>query len=200
MHEFKSTIVTTSKRHGQRGNTMMETALILMPVLAMFIGVLDVSMVVFLQSTLMHATREGSRFAVTFRSTYNGTSCASQATCITKVVQDNSFGFLGTSNLNLITGNYYTVNDLSNPVETCNSGTCTLTGTLPQTLSNGKVVSYSNQPGNIVEVTVRNYPWNWMLPVSASGFHNTAPSINLGGSSMDVLGSLAFGTIVPPNP
>jgi len=193
--------VRISKRRGQRGNTILETALILMPMLAMFIGILDVSMVVFLQSTLMHSTREGSRFAVTFRSTYNGNSCAtSQATCITQVVEGNSFGFLGASNANLITVNYYTVNDLSNPVETCNSGTCTQTGVLPQTLSNGKVVSYANQPGNIVEVTVRNYPWNWMLPVSASGFGNTAPSINLGGSSMDVLGSLALGTIVPPNP
>jgi Flp pilus assembly protein TadG len=189
------------KQRGQRGNTIVETALILMPMLAMFIGVLDVSMVVFLQSTLMHSTREGSRFAVTYRPTYNSVSCAaSQATCITQVVEDNSFGFLRSSNANLITVNYYTVNDLSNPVETCNSGTCTQTGVLPQTLSNGKVVTYANQPGNVIEVTVRNYPWNWMLPVSAKGYSNTAASINLGGSSMDVLGSLAIGTVVPPNP
>jgi Flp pilus assembly protein TadG len=180
---------------------MVEGALVLIPMLVMFIGIIDVALVIFLQSTFVHATREGARFAITYGSTYNGTDCTvSQAVCITQAVQTNAVGFLGGTKGNLITVNYYTANDLTNPVEVCNAGTCAATGnpTLPQTLSNGKVVTLANQPGNIVEVVVANYPWNWLLPVSAVGYKLTAPSINLGASSMDVLGGLAAGTTVPP--
>lgn len=180
---------------------MVEMALVLIPMLVMFFGILDVAMVVFLQSTLMNATQQGTRFAITFSSSYNGTSCAtSQATCIAAAVQTNAFGFLSGTKANLITVNYYTANNLSTPIETCNAGTCTVNGTLPQTLSNGTVVTYANQPGNIVEVVVANYPWNWLLPISAKGYSVTAPSINLSASSMNVLGGLAVGTTVPPNP
>jgi Flp pilus assembly protein TadG len=192
---------SSNRRSRQGGNTMVEVALTLIPTIAMFFGIIDVSLVVYLQSTLTHATREGARFGVTFSSTYGASSCAtSQASCITQVVQTNAIGFLSGTRANLITVNYYTANDLSNPVETCNAGTCTQTGVLPQTLSNGKIVTYANQPGNIVEVVVNNYPWNWIVPISAVGYKLTAPSITLGASALDVLGGLAAGTTVPPTP
>jgi Flp pilus assembly protein TadG len=180
---------------------MVEAAVTIIPMFAMFIGMVDVSLVVFLQSTLTHATREAARFAITFGSTYNGASCASsQAKCIVQAVQTNGFGFLSGTKGNLVAVNYYTANDLSNPVMVCNSTSCTLRGTLPQTLSNGKVVNYANQPGNVVEVAVSNYPWTWLLPISAKGYGATPTSISLGSSSMDVLGGLAVGTTVPPAP
>jgi Flp pilus assembly protein TadG len=198
---YAKTRPATRRSARQRGNAMLETALVFVPMMVMFFGIIDVSMVVFLQSTLMSASREGTRFAITFRSTYNGTSCAtSQATCITSVVQTNAFGFLAGAKSNLITVNYYTANNLSTPVETCNAGTCTQNGTLPQTLANGTVVSYVNQPGNIVEVVIANYPWNWLFPVSATGFRMTNTSVSLKASSMNVLGGLAVGTTVPPSP
>lgn len=185
---------------GQRGNAMVEMALIFLPMLVMFFGILDVSMVVFLQNTMMHATREGARFAMTFSSTYNGNSCAaSQAACIQQVVETNGFGFLNGSKASYITVNYYTANDLTNPVMVCNA-TCTLQGHLPQTLSNGTVVSYPNQSGNIVEVVVSNYPWNWLFPVSATSYSLTSPSINLNASAVDILGGLPVGTTTPPTP
>lgn len=179
---------------------MLETALTFVPTLAMLVGFVDVAMVIFLQSTLTQATREGARWAITFQTTYNGTNCTSEATCITQVVQNNAYGFLAGTNSNLVTVNYYTANNLTTPVETCNAGTCTQTGTLPQTLSNGVVVNYANQPGNVVEVVVSNYPWNWLFPVSARGYALTSPSIALNASSVDVLGGLAVGTTVPPSP
>jgi len=191
----------SNRRANQRGNAMVEIALTLIPTIAMFFGILDVSLVVYLQSTLNHAMREGARLAVTFPTSYGGTSCgSSQATCITSVVQTNAMGFLSGSKSSLVTVNYYTANDLTNPVMSCNSGTCTLNGTLPQTLSNGKVVTYANQPGNIVEVVVTSYPWNWMVPVSAKGYAVTAPTVNLRASALDVLGGLAAGSTVPPTP
>lgn len=187
----------------QSGNAMLETALVFLPMMAMFLGVVDVSLAVFIQSTLTSATREGTRFAVTYQSTYNGTPCTSQATCIEQVVQSYAMGIPGGLNSSYITVNYYTANDLTNPVEACNSGSCSTavctvsTCTLPQTLSNGTVVSYANQPGNVVEVVVASYPWNWLMPLPN---FTAGKSINLSAASMDVLGALAVGTVVPPTP
>ena len=56
----------SNRRLNQRGNAMVEIALTLIPTIAMFFGILDVSLVVYLQSTLNHAMREGARLAVTF--------------------------------------------------------------------------------------------------------------------------------------
>jgi len=188
------------RRSRRRGNAMVETALVLVPTLVMFFGILDVAMVVFIQNTLMNATREGARFAMTFSPSYNANSCAaSQSACIMQVVEANGVGFLAGANANRIIVNYYTANDLTNPVMVCNP-TCALTGELPQTLANGIVVSYPNQPGNIVEVVVKNYPWNWMFPVSATNYTLTAASINLNASAVDVLGGLPVGTTTPPSP
>lgn len=185
----------------QRGNAMIESALVFVPMMVMFFGIIDVSMVVFLQNTLQNAAQAGTRFAITFSSSYGGNSCAgSQAACITAAVQDNAFGFLAGSKSNLVTVNYYTADNLSAPVETCNAGTCVQNGALPQTLPNGTVVNYANQPGNIVEVVVANYPWNWIFPVSATGQGLTAASVNLSASSVNVLGGLAAGVTAPPNP
>jgi Flp pilus assembly protein TadG len=209
MNEQKQ--ATSQKRHLNRrrrsarqgGNAMLEAALIFLPMMAMFLGIVDVSLAVYIQSTLTQATREGARFAITFQSSYNGTSCASsQATCIESVVQNFAVGVPGGLSASLITVNYYTAKDLNNPVMSCNSGTCTqngagANGSLGIVLTNGTVVNYDNQPGNIVEVVVSGYPWNWLMPLN--GF-SAGKSITLGAASMDVLGALAVGTTTPPNP
>jgi Flp pilus assembly protein TadG len=192
------------RRARQGGNAILEGALIFLPLMALSFGIIDFSLTIFIQSTLTTATREGTRFAITYGSTYNGNSCASsQASCIDQVVQFNAVGLLSGLNSSYITVNYYTANDLSHPVEACNSGTCSTsvctvsTCQLPQTLSNGTVVSYANQPGNIVQVVVAGYPWNWMAPMQ--GFY-AGKGIALGAASVDVLGGLAVGTTAPPNP
>lgn len=192
------------RRRRQRGGAILEAGLIFLPMMAMFFGIVDVSFAVFIQSTLNTAAREGARFAVTFSSNYNGTSCAtSQATCIAQVAQDNATGFLSGARASYITVNYYTANDLTNPVDSCNGGTCTLnpaaagTATLPQTLSNGIVVNFANQPGNIVEVAITGYPWNWLVPIRG---YSGGTGIVMSAASMDVLGALAVGVTTPPSP
>jgi Zn-dependent M28 family amino/carboxypeptidase len=62
------------------------------------------------------------------------------------------------------------------------------------------VVSYPNQSGNIVEVVVTNYPWNWLFPVSATSYSLTSPGVNLNASAVDVLGGLPVGLTAPPSP
>jgi hypothetical protein len=182
----------------ERGNAILEGALIFVPMLAIFLGIVDVSFAVFIQSTLTSATREGARFAVTYRSTYNGNSCASsQATCVAQVVKDNAIGLPQGLASTYITVNYYTANDLTNPVEVCDSTGCTQKGVLPQTLTNGKIITYPNQPGNIIEVVVKGYPWNWLIPLNG---YSAGAGVTLGAASIDVLGALAVGTVVPPAP
>jgi Flp pilus assembly protein TadG len=189
------------RRARQRGNAILEGALIFLPMLAFFFGIIDVSLGIFVQSTLTTATREGTRFAVTYSSTYNGTSCvASQSTCIDAVVQNNAVGLPYGLNTSYITVNYYTANDLANPVMACNSGTCSTsvctvsTCQLPQTLTSGTIVTYANEPGNIVEVVIAGYPWNWLVPIP--GF-SAGTGVTLGARSVDVLGGLAVGTTAP---
>jgi Flp pilus assembly protein TadG len=195
---------TGSRRARQRGNAILEGALIFLPMMAFFLGIVDVSLGIFIQSTLTTSAREGSRFAITYGSSYNGNSCASsQATCITQVVQNNAVGLPAGLGSSYITVNYYTANDLTHPVEACNSGACSTaictvaTCMLPQTLTNGTVVSYANQPGNVVQVVIAGYPWNWLAPMP--GF-SAGTGVTLSAVSVDVLGGLAPGTSVPPAP
>ena len=189
------------KLASQRGNAILEGALIFLPMMAFFLGIVDVSLAIFIQSTLTTATREGTRFAITYSSTFNGNSCvASQSTCVDDVVQYNAVGLPSGLNTSYITVNYYTANDLANPVMACNSGACSTsvctvaTCQLPQTLTNGTVVTYANQPGNVVEVVISGYPWNWLAPMP--GF-SAGTGVTLGARSVDVLGGLAVGSTAP---
>jgi len=191
-------------KSGERGNSVLESALIFLPMFALVMGIIDVSLAIWIQSTFTSATRQASRFAVTYSSSFNGNSCAaSQASCIAQVVQYNASGFLNGTKASYITVDYYTANDLTNPAESCNNGTCTVnpngasTASLPQTLSNGTVVSYANQPGNVVEVMVASYPWNWLVPLPN---FSAGKGITLSAESFDVLGALPVGVTTPPSP
>ena len=194
---------------------MLESALCLLPMFAMFFGIIDVCYAVSIQSLLSQAVRAGSRWAVTYQSTYNSTTCSSQATCIAQVVVDNAVGFLS-ANSSYIVVNYYVPPNLSTPVMSCSAGTCTASTvvTLPYTYSvttgtstTTVTISYANQPGNIVEVDIPAYPLLWMVPIkgytAGSQVTNSAGKTGLGLSlsadAMDVLGNLPQG-LTPPSP
>lgn len=211
------------KRAKQRGNAILEGALIFLPMLAFFLGIVDVSLAVFIQSTLTTATREGARFAITYGSSYNGNSCAtSQAACIAQVVQYNAVGLPSGLASSYITVNYFVANNLTTPVMSCNSGTCTTNsicgpnnnsactnGSLNITITNttyqangtavvnNETVNYVNSPGNVVQVSVAGYPWNWLIPLKG---YSAGTGISLSAQSVDVLGGLAVGSSIPPNP
>jgi hypothetical protein len=74
----------------RRGNTVIETALILLPMLALLFAIVDYGIVVFLQSTFQHAVREGVRYAVTYQTIGGMGHDAS----IRHVVLRQSMGFL----------------------------------------------------------------------------------------------------------
>jgi Flp pilus assembly protein TadG len=209
--------VSARRKKKQRGDAILEWGLCLLPMMAMFFGIIDVCYAVSIQSLFSQAVRAGSRFAITYSSTYNGNTCTSQAACIAKVVQDNAVGFLAGTRINSVVVNYYISNNLTTPVMSCTPTTCTATGTpaLPYTYTvatttgtTSVTITYANQPNNIVEVTIPSYPLVWMVPLkgfSAGGqvtdlSGNTGLGLTLSASATDVLGGLQIATNVPPAP
>lgn len=175
---------------------MVEFSLCALPLFALFFGISDIALAVFLKSMLQSAVRDGVRFGVTFQMTLNGTSCSNQTTCIKQVVQGASLGFLaGTTGANLITVQYYQPTDLSTPLT---SADCGIGKTVKNdTFTPARQLLYMNQTGNLMEVSVVNFPWNWMVPLP-----NFMPGtqIKMSSSSSDVLQGYPVGSSVPPSP
>jgi Flp pilus assembly protein TadG len=121
---------------GRRGAALVELPLVLIPLIALWVAIIDFSFAIFLKGTLQHSVREGVRYAVTSR-TQPGMG---QDASIVGVVQRNAMGFLnGVQGAARIHIRYY------------------VPGTLAET--------QSNAGGNIVEVSVEGYTWNWIAPV-----------------------------------
>ncbi len=124
------------RRVRQRGNAMLESALIFLPLMAIFLAIIDFSLAIFVKSTLQHAVREGVRYAVTFQ-TQDGL-CHDDS--IKNVVVRNAMGFLSSEEAQQkIHIRYY----------------------LPDTLG----VTPNNNPGNIIEVSVEDFAWGWIAPI-----------------------------------
>jgi Flp pilus assembly protein TadG len=180
---------TASARRSRRqsGNTFLETGLIIVPLMAMILGIGNVCMLLFLKGVFQSAARAGVRWAITYSTTYNGQNCATETACIIQVVQNNSFGFLsGTQGASLITVNYYAPFSLAAPISSV---------PIVSTDPNFPNISYFNQSGNVVEVVIAGYNWTWMTPIAGFTPNGIA---TLGASSSDVLQGYPVGTTSPP--
>lgn len=159
----------------ESGSAYVELTLIFLPLFAILFAFIDFSMPIFLRSTLQSAVRAGARYAVT----YQTISGSGQDDSIRQVVQQNALGFLdGVSGAAKIFVKYYAPTDLSTEVTGVNS----------------------NTPGNVVEVSVANYTWGWIAPLSATlsqPFYATSPLV-IAVSSADRMESLAAGQLGPP--
>ena len=113
----------------QRGAAMFEVALVLLPMLGLMFLLMDVAFLVYVRNTLQHAVREGVRFAVTSRTLPNMGHDAS----IRTVVIRESMGLLDQQDAERIQIRYFDPETLE-----------------PTTLNLG---------GNIVEVSIENYPY-----------------------------------------
>lgn len=80
-------------RRSQRGAELIEVSLLIIPILGFVFITFDLSMVVFLRSTLQHAVREGVRYGVT--SQVDSSGYADDA--IKNVVKRAAVGFLNTT-------------------------------------------------------------------------------------------------------
>ncbi|MCC7174883.1 MAG: pilus assembly protein [Bryobacterales bacterium] len=120
----------------RRGQALVELPLVLIPLVALWVAVVDFSFAIFLKGTFQHAAREGARYAVTSRTEPGlGHDASIQA-----AVQRHAMGFLnGPRGAAKIHIRYY------------------VPGTFTET--------QSNAGGNIVEVSIEDYTWNWIAPV-----------------------------------
>jgi Flp pilus assembly protein TadG len=182
-HTIKMDLSHKSNRRKQarRGNTMLELALILTPMFALLLSIVELSLPIFKKSTFQDAVREGVRYGITYQTTYNGTSYASQTAAIQAVVQNNAMGFLaGASGLAKIYVNYYL------PVSPFTS----VTGT-----------STANADGNILEVSVQGYSSPWIAPIAwfygSTTFQVTGTPLTIAASSADRLETLPIGSTRP---
>ncbi len=92
-----------------RGNAVLECALVILPLIAIGFALMDFTIALFVQNVLRNAVREGCRFAITQQTGPSGQDAA-----IKTVVEANSMGFLQNttsvsityydSNLNIVTG------------------------------------------------------------------------------------------------
>lgn len=114
---------------------MVETALTLVPLMSLLLGMVDVGMTVFLKSTFQNAVREGVRYAITYQTMPGMGHDAS----IKTVVQKYALGFVDPQQISV---EYYDPNN-------------------PSTILTGVG---SNGPNNIVEVSIRGYRWGWVVP------------------------------------
>src|SRR5580693_7523835 len=142
--------VSERRRITSSGSQWVELAFVLLPFFALVTAFFDVSFALFSWSTIQNAVREGCRYAITFQTapptgaawTCNG----HQDNCIENDVAANSMGLVTVAG-GLINVNYY----------------AQATPTTAIAAPNGNV------PGNIVVVSILNYPLNWMVPLSGTG-------------------------------
>lgn len=202
----KQRLQPAARWKSRRGNAFIEFAIAGLPFLALFLGVIEISTMVFIKSALQNAVRDGVRFAITYQTSFNGTSCATQTDCVRRVIIANSLGFINTSNSSLVQVRYYNPNYLG-------------TALTPGTVGNGFVLCgniatcspldstpllYMNQTGNLVEVAIEGYNRDWMAAIKAAPGHdsNALPGtgIRMSAASSDVLQGLPTGSFTPPAP
>ena len=163
----------TKRNRRQSGTVILELGLMLLPTFAIIFGFLDIGFAIFTWNTLQNAAREGTRYAITMQSSCG--TCSQTATIKTQTEQW-ALGFV-TSTATSATGvdTPYIQVDFYSP-----SSLTALAG------------ATANEPGNIVEVSIRNYPYKWMFPFSgtmASPFYSAlGTNLKLNVYSADVLG------------
>ena len=146
----------------ERGSELVEGALVLVPFLAMVLLLMDVAWSIFVKATLQSAVREGARYAMAG----NTSGGSGQISSVKSVVQNYSMGLLNGSKSSTIMIQFYT----------------------PDTLA----ITNSNQGGNLVVVSVVNYPFVPLAP-----FMHSAQTVYLTVRSGDRLETLPGGASPP---
>lgn len=163
--------MTRRRRGARRGNALLEMAIVALPLMGILFSIVDFGIAIFTRTTLQHAVREGTRYAVTYST--SGGKC--QDASITEKVQQSAMGFLsGTDGASKIKVRYFAI-DESNP------GTFTEFG-----------AGTGNAPGSIVEVSVEGYQYKWLAPI----WWSSAP-LNINVRSSDRMEGLGAG-VSPP--
>ncbi|MBL8174572.1 MAG: pilus assembly protein [Bryobacterales bacterium] len=126
------------RRRRQRGHTMLEGSLIMIPFFAFFLAIIDFGLAIFVRNLFQHAVREAVRAGVT----YQLQAGMGHDSSIKQVVLNNSMGFLA-AHPERIHIRYFDPNN--NLLETA-----------------------SNRPGMILEVSVEGHTFGVLAPLMRS--------------------------------
>lgn len=177
----------------RRGSAIAEFAIVWFPLFALLFGIADVSRLIFMRNLLQNGVREAVREAVAYQLKPEASGCASMTECAKAAVKRSSLGFLngtvaGQPAESYIKVYYYAPDRLGEPLSRSE---------LPRN-ANGARIEHLNQPGNLIEVRIENYPLNWLvpLPVNYLGGKGLVFSV----ASSDVLQGLPASLEVPPAP
>ena len=154
----------SNKRRRQKGQAAIETVLVIVPLFAVLLGILDFSVAIFAMDTMEYAARQGVRFAVLQQAGGTG----HQDDAIRQAVRNNSLGFLSNTTTvpdSMLTINYYSLNSATN-------NWVSVTG------------SGSNSGGNLVKVGVSGFSWAWMVPSWRPGVNG---ALSITAASADVM-------------
>jgi len=134
--------VRTSKRRKSResGSEPVEATLVMIPMLLMTFLMLDMSMVIFMRTSMQEAVREGARYAITGQNTPG----PGQDDSIKAVVKLHAVGFLNT---------------------TAGAATIHVQFINPSTGGQG-----TNAPGQIVNVKIEGYKYSTLAPFERLNF------------------------------
>ncbi|MGO9262312.1 MAG: TadE/TadG family type IV pilus assembly protein [Bryobacteraceae bacterium] len=143
---------------------LIEFTLVLLPLLGFTFLLLDLGWAIYTRATLQFAVREGCRYAVTNQvqalTDANGNAYGA-VNSVKWVVQQRAMGFLGSKSTDpgysLIQVNYYNPNSSLTTALALPTSCATNTGQPP------------NWSGNLVEVSVQNYPAVPFAPLLRSG-------------------------------
>ena len=136
------------RRDAQRGAEMMEFTLVLLPYLAILFVLFDASWAIFAKATLQYAVRAGVRYGVTVTGTQATAAGETLTQMVKATVQTTAIGLLsGSTGLGYIHVHYWAEDSTSATGVTDVSGNST-----------------GNQPGNIMQVSVSNFPLPGLLP------------------------------------
>ena len=146
------------RKKRERGSTLIEFALTILPLLALLMLTLDVAWVIFAWASLHEAVRAGVRQAITGQipAGYNGQDAYIQA-----VVQQHSFGFVNADNVASVVKIYYYS---------------------PTTMTDITSQPNSNAGGNVVKIAIQGIAINPMAPL----WRSSSP-LTLSASSSDVM-------------
>jgi Flp pilus assembly protein TadG len=136
--------INSKKRSRRAGQAALETVLVILPLFAVLMAVLDFSVAIFVMDTFEYAARMGVRSAVL----QSAGSTGHQDDMIRQAVRDNSLGFLSNkTNVpdSQLPINYYKLDTTTNTWVSAGSGT------------------NSNASGNLIKVGVSAFSWAWML-------------------------------------
>jgi hypothetical protein len=85
----------------RRGHTVIETTLLLLPMLALVCGGVDLSLGLFARSLLQAAVGEAARLAASPPETYFGVNCADPAPCAARAVEHYTLGLVPASSVRI---------------------------------------------------------------------------------------------------